>query len=122
MSQRKTSKPDPANGQPISETGVDFRVKSVTVEGRPVALQLWDTAGQERFRSITKQYFRKADGVIIVYDVTSEESFKNVRAWVSALQVRSQISFRGWAGGRGTNRCIFSTLLSPKRPRRRLGC
>ncbi|XP_018494842.1 EF-hand calcium-binding domain-containing protein 4A [Galendromus occidentalis] len=66
--------------------GVDFRVKSVTVEGRPVALQLWDTAGQERFRSITKQYFRKADGVIIVYDVTSEESFKNVRAWVSALQ------------------------------------
>lgn len=75
----------------IHKTGVDFRVKSVTVEGRPVALQLWDTAGQERFRSITKQYFRKADGVIIVYDVTSEESFKNVRAWVSALQVRSAV-------------------------------
>ncbi|XP_022672610.1 ras-related protein Rab-13-like isoform X1 [Varroa destructor] len=66
--------------------GVDFQVKSVIVEGRSVALQLWDTAGQEKFRAITQQYFRKADGVIIVYDVTSEESFKNVRAWISTLQ------------------------------------
>ncbi|XP_076368508.1 EF-hand calcium-binding domain-containing protein 4B-like isoform X5 [Tachypleus tridentatus] len=66
--------------------GVDFQVKSVNVDGRVVALQLWDTAGQERFRSITKQYFRKADGVIIMYDVTSEMSFKSVRSWISSVQ------------------------------------
>ncbi|XP_022240581.1 ras and EF-hand domain-containing protein-like [Limulus polyphemus] len=66
--------------------GVDFQVKSINVDGRVVALQLWDTAGQERFRSITKQYFRKADGVIIMYDVTSEMSFKSVRSWISSVQ------------------------------------
>ncbi|XP_064458799.1 EF-hand calcium-binding domain-containing protein 4B-like isoform X2 [Ornithodoros turicata] len=65
--------------------GVDFQVKSVSVDGRPVALQMWDTAGQERFRSITKQYYRKADGVIIMYDVCSEHSFCSVRSWASVL-------------------------------------
>uniref|UniRef100_A0A0K8RAG5 Putative rab subfamily protein of small gtpase n=1 Tax=Ixodes ricinus TaxID=34613 RepID=A0A0K8RAG5_IXORI len=49
-------------------------------------MQLWDTAGQERFRSITKQYYRRADGVILVYDVSSETSFKNIRGWMCNLQ------------------------------------
>lgn len=66
--------------------GVDFQVKNLRVDNHIVALQLWDTAGQERFRSITKQYFRKADGVIVVYDVTSEASFKNVRNWMTSVQ------------------------------------
>ncbi|CAH1786196.1 unnamed protein product [Owenia fusiformis] len=66
--------------------GVDFQVRSVTVDGHLVALQLWDTAGQERFRSITKQYFRKADGVLVMYDVTSEASFTNVRNWMTSVE------------------------------------
>uniref|UniRef100_A0A914IG41 Uncharacterized protein n=1 Tax=Globodera rostochiensis TaxID=31243 RepID=A0A914IG41_GLORO len=66
--------------------GVDFTVKTLLVRERMVALQLWDTAGQERFRSITKQYFRKADGVILMYDVTSESSFLNVRNWVESVK------------------------------------
>nr|XP_006813971.1 PREDICTED: ras and EF-hand domain-containing protein-like [Saccoglossus kowalevskii] len=66
--------------------GVDFQVKNVIVDHKMIALQLWDTAGQERFRSITKQYFRKADGVIVVYDVTSESSFTSVRNWMSSVQ------------------------------------
>lgn len=66
--------------------GVDFQVRSLRVEGQYIALQLWDTAGQERFRSITKQYFRKADGVLIMYDVTSEASFRNVRNWMTSVQ------------------------------------
>lgn len=69
-----------------STIGVDFQVKSMTVDGRQVAMQLWDTAGQERFRSITKQYYRRADGVILVYDVSSETSFKNIRGWMCNLQ------------------------------------
>lgn len=66
--------------------GVDFQIKSIIVEDRTIVLQLWDTAGQERFRSITKQYFRKADGVIIMYDVTSETSFKSVRGWINRIK------------------------------------
>ncbi|XP_074658091.1 EF-hand calcium-binding domain-containing protein 4B-like isoform X2 [Tubulanus polymorphus] len=66
--------------------GVDFQVKALIVDRHMVALQLWDTAGQERFRSITKQYFRKADGVLLMYDVTSESSFTNVRNWILSVQ------------------------------------
>ncbi|XP_078076584.1 EF-hand calcium-binding domain-containing protein 4B-like [Mustelus asterias] len=66
--------------------GIDFQVKSLVVDKTRVALQLWDTAGQERFRSITKQYFRKADGVLVVYDVTSETSFTAVRNWMTSVQ------------------------------------
>jgi len=66
--------------------GVDFQVKSLKVEDRIVALQLWDTAGQERFRSITKQYFRKADGVLLMYDVSSELSFLNLRNWMQSVK------------------------------------
>jgi Ras and EF-hand domain-containing protein len=57
------------------------------VHDRVVSVQLWDTAGQERFRSITKQYFRKADAVVLVYDVTSEKSFLNVRSWIESIRV-----------------------------------
>lgn len=66
--------------------GVDFRVKNVLLEGHQVVLQLWDTAGQERFRSITSQYLRKSDGVLIVYDVNSEFSFCNVCSWMASLE------------------------------------
>jgi small GTP-binding protein len=66
--------------------GVDLQVKMLNIDDRIVALQLWDTAGQERFRSITKQYFRKSDGVILVYDVTSEITFRNVRAWMTSVR------------------------------------
>ncbi|CAF1005588.1 unnamed protein product, partial [Brachionus calyciflorus] len=66
--------------------GVDFQVKSIILDNRVIALQLWDTAGQERYRSITKQYFRKADGVICMYDITSEQSFKNLRNWISSMK------------------------------------
>ncbi|CAF0852251.1 unnamed protein product [Adineta steineri] len=66
--------------------GVDLQVKMLNIDNRVIALQLWDTAGQERFRSITKQYFRKSDGVILVYDVTSETTFRNVRAWMTSVR------------------------------------
>ncbi|XP_039923451.1 EF-hand calcium-binding domain-containing protein 4A isoform X2 [Hirundo rustica] len=66
--------------------GIDYQVKSLMVDNTQVALQLWDTAGQERFRSITKQYFRKADGILVMYDVTAECSFLAVRNWMSSIQ------------------------------------
>ncbi|KAL2303484.1 hypothetical protein Nmel_008754 [Mimus melanotis] len=67
-------------------TGIDYQVKSLMVDNTQVVLQLWDTAGQERFRSITKQYFRKADGILVMYDITAECSFLAVRNWMSSVQ------------------------------------
>jgi Ras-related protein Rab-1A len=62
----------------ISTIGVDFRFRTVTIDKKTVKLQIWDTAGQERFRTITSAYYRGADGIIMVYDVTSPESFDHV--------------------------------------------
>ncbi|KAM4522956.1 EF-hand calcium-binding domain-containing protein 4B [Fundulus diaphanus] len=66
--------------------GIDYSVKTLTLENMQIAMQLWDTAGQERYRSITKQFFRKADGVVLMYDVTVEESFKAVKPWLLNVQ------------------------------------
>uniref|UniRef100_A0A9J7YHB4 EF-hand domain-containing protein n=2 Tax=Cyprinus carpio TaxID=7962 RepID=A0A9J7YHB4_CYPCA len=66
--------------------GIDYSVKTLTVDNSQVALQMWDTAGQERYRSITKQFFRKADGVVVVYDITNEQTFTAVRHWLASVQ------------------------------------
>ncbi|NXK19435.1 RAB44 protein, partial [Arenaria interpres] len=66
--------------------GVDYNVKTVTVDNTQVALQLWDTAGQERYRSITKQFFRKADGVIVMYDITAKDTFTAVKQWLISIE------------------------------------
>ena len=66
----------------ISTIGVDFKIKTVELDGETVKLQLWDTAGQERFKTITSNYYRGAHGFILVYDVTNEESFKNLKQWI----------------------------------------
>eukprot|EP00456_Euglypha_rotunda_P023741 TRINITY_DN19629_c0_g1_i7.p1 TRINITY_DN19629_c0_g1~~TRINITY_DN19629_c0_g1_i7.p1 ORF type:complete len:209 (-),score=45.09 TRINITY_DN19629_c0_g1_i7:146-772(-) len=69
----------------ISTIGVDFRFRTITIEKKTVKLQIWDTAGQERFRTITSAYYRGADGIIMVYDVTSSESFDHVEEWLSEV-------------------------------------
>ena len=69
----------------ISTIGVDFRFRTVKIEKKVVKLQIWDTAGQERFRTITSAYYRGADGIIIVYDVTCEESFNHVNEWLQEV-------------------------------------
>ncbi|XP_068573521.1 EF-hand calcium-binding domain-containing protein 4B isoform X2 [Cebidichthys violaceus] len=66
--------------------GIDYSVKTLSLDNMQVAMQLWDTAGQERYRSITKQFFRKADGVVVMYDVTVQESFRAVQPWLSNVQ------------------------------------
>ncbi|XP_077150989.1 EF-hand calcium-binding domain-containing protein 4B-like isoform X1 [Ranitomeya variabilis] len=69
--------------------GIDYRIKSLIVDNKQYALQLWDTAGQERFYSITEQFFRKADGMVIMYDVTSRETFTGVRRWLNCIQEKA---------------------------------
>ncbi|XP_037816280.1 ras-related protein Rab-43 [Lucilia sericata] len=66
--------------------GVDFSMKTINIEGKLVKLQIWDTAGQERFRTITQSYYRSANGVILVYDITSRESFSNLQKWIEEVR------------------------------------
>ncbi|XP_062328963.1 ras-related protein Rab-1A [Osmerus eperlanus] len=69
----------------ISTIGVDFKIRTIEMEGKTVKMQIWDTAGQERFRTITSSYYRGAHGIIIVYDVTDQESFNNVKQWLEEI-------------------------------------
>jgi len=69
----------------ISTIGVDFKIRTVELDGKTVKLQIWDTAGQERFRTITSSYYRGAHGIIIVYDVTDMDSFNNIKQWLSEI-------------------------------------
>jgi Ras-related protein Rab-1A len=61
--------------------GVDFMIKTLEVDGKKIKLQMWDTAGQERFRTVTSAYYRGAQGIIVVYDVTERASFDHVTYW-----------------------------------------
>ncbi|CAH8626247.1 unnamed protein product [Dicrocoelium dendriticum] len=65
--------------------GVDFRTRNLRVDQKVYSIQLWDTAGQEKYRSIVRTYFRKVDGVIVVYDVTAPSTFRNVRSWMEQI-------------------------------------
>jgi len=69
----------------LSTVGVDFKIRTIDVDGKKVKLQIWDTAGQDRFKAIVSSYYRGAHGIIIVYDVTDRGSFTNVKYWVKEV-------------------------------------
>lgn len=66
--------------------GVDFKIRTLEVDGRTIKLQIWDTAGQERFKTITSSYYKGAHGIIVVYDITDKESFKNIDNWMNEVE------------------------------------
>lgn len=66
--------------------GVDFKIRTLEVDGRTIKLQIWDTAGQERFKTITSSYYKGAHGIIVVYDITDKESFKNIDTWMTEVE------------------------------------
>jgi len=66
----------------ISTIGIDFKIKTVEVDGKKIKLQIWDTAGQERFHTITTSYYRGAMGIMLVYDITQEKTFDNIAKWL----------------------------------------
>ncbi|KAK3816688.1 MAG: ras family-domain-containing protein [Benniella sp.] len=70
----------------ITTIGIDFKIRTIELDGKRIKLQIWDTAGQERFRTITTAYYRGAMGILLVYDVTDERSFANIRNWFSNIE------------------------------------
>uniref|UniRef100_A0A915JQ26 Uncharacterized protein n=1 Tax=Romanomermis culicivorax TaxID=13658 RepID=A0A915JQ26_ROMCU len=84
----------------VTTVGVDFKVRTLEIGGDRVKLQIWDTAGQERFRTITSTYYRGTHGVIVVYDVTSQETFDNVKRWLNEIDQNCDIVQRVLVGNK----------------------
>jgi len=84
----------------ITTIGVDFKIRTLVVNGQRIKLQIWDTAVQERFRTITSTYYRGTHGVIIVYDVTNGESFANVRRWLHEIEQNCEMVNRILVGNK----------------------
>ncbi|KAI1229992.1 hypothetical protein IHE44_0010710 [Lamprotornis superbus] len=82
----------------ISTIGIDFKIRTVDIDGKKIKLQVWDTAGQERFKTITTAYYRGAvgvpappdprspQGIVLVYDITDEKSFENIQNWMKSIK------------------------------------
>ena len=70
----------------VPTIGVDFKLKTLEVNGKKVKLQIWDTAGQERFKNITASYYRGGNGVLVVYDITDRDSFENLNSWLIEIE------------------------------------
>ena len=69
----------------LQTIGMDFKIHTIIHDSSTIKLQIWDTAGQERFRTITTSYYRGAHAVLMVFDLTNYESFKNIRDWLKEL-------------------------------------
>ena len=69
------------SGTYLTTVGIDFQTKLININDKTIKVELWDTAGQERFRNIAKNYFQSSDGFLIVYDITSKDSFEKLSFW-----------------------------------------
>jgi len=74
------------NDSYISTIGVDFKIKTLEINGKIFKLQIWDTAGQERFRSILSSYYRGANGVILTYSSTDRDTFDHINTWYGEIK------------------------------------
>ena len=74
----------------LATIGIDFKTKNLIINNKEIKLKIWDTAGQERFRNITTQYYKGADGIVLVYDVTDDGSFEKIRDWMAQIQANAE--------------------------------
>ena len=70
------------NSSLMSTIGIDFKIKTITVQGKRIKLQIWDTAGQEKYHTITTAYYRGSHGIMMLYDITNIQSFDNIARWM----------------------------------------
>ena len=78
----------------ISTCGVDVKVKFVSLDNTKIRLDIWDTAGQERFKGLAKNYFRGANGFILVYDITNKTSFDKLRGWMNDAKEKIENDYK----------------------------
>ena len=70
----------------VPTIGVDFKIKTFNIDSKKIKMQIWDTAGQERFKNIIASYYRGAHGILLLYDVTDKDSFKNLSNWLIEIE------------------------------------
>ncbi|XP_057314947.1 uncharacterized protein LOC130656140 [Hydractinia symbiolongicarpus] len=83
---RRYKNPDKKLPNLLPTIGIDYRTVDMVIDGLRVRVQLWDTVGQERYRTMTKNFFRGAKGVLLLFDVTNRNSFVLIEEWVSSLK------------------------------------
>jgi len=71
---------------PQETLGVDFKTKAININGKTIKLKVCDTAGQERFKAITASFYRGSQGVIVMFDVTDQETFSNIPHWMDEVE------------------------------------
>ena len=74
----------------LATVGLDYYSKNEEINNQAIQIKLWDTAGQERFKALTQNYFRNAEGVLLAFDVTNEESFNNLKDWISSIKINME--------------------------------
>ena len=75
----------------MATIGLDYRLKTMILENHKIVkVQLWDTAGQDKFRAITRNYYKGARGIILIYDVTNIKSYENIKKWIN--EIKEEIS------------------------------
>ena len=70
----------------ITTIGIDHKVKFISRQEKRIQLQIWDTAGQERFRSLSKTMFKGSDGILLMYDISKYETFKDIKNWINDIK------------------------------------
>ena len=70
----------------VPTIGVDFKVKTLEIDNKQIKMQIWDTTGQERFRNVISSYFRGSHGILLIYDITNRDSFKNLENWLIEIE------------------------------------
>ena len=70
----------------VPTIGVDFKIKTFNIDNKKIKMQIWDTAGQERFKNIIASYYRGAHGILLIFDVTDKDSFKNLSNWLIEIE------------------------------------
>ena len=73
------------SGELLTSIGFDIKTKIIKIMNKNILVKIFDTAGQERFNAVTKSLFQKVQGIILVYDISNEESFKNINYWISKI-------------------------------------
>ncbi|CAN8014057.1 ras-related protein Rab-8A isoform X2 [Ixodes scapularis] len=102
------------DGSFISTIGIDFKIRIIEIDGKKIKLQIWDTAGQERFRTITTAYYRGAMGIMLVYDVTKENTFENIKTWIRNTDEHAAADVEKMILG---NKCDMNDLRQVSRER-----